>query len=76
MPASIRQMSRLGRSLLAPHLKVPRQLERQMLELDGEHLRGGSQRPDLDPERITFYNMRFCMYAHRTALVLLAKQIK
>ena len=42
---------------------------------DSEHLAAGSDPPAVDPERLTLYNMRFCMYAHRTVLSLLAKEI-
>ena len=42
---------------------------------DSEHLAAGSEPPAVDPERLTLYNMRFCMYAHRTVLSLLAKEI-
>ena len=42
---------------------------------DSAHLAAGSEPPAVDPERLTLYNMRFCMYAHRTVLSLLAKEI-
>ena len=42
---------------------------------DTEHLAAGSTAPAVDPDRVTLYNMRFCMYAHRTVLALLAKEI-
>ena len=42
---------------------------------NSEHLAAGSSAPVVDPERLTLYNMRFCMYAHRTVLSLLAKEI-
>ena len=40
-----------------------------------QHLAVGSDAPAVDPDRLTLYNMRFCMYAHRTVLSLLAKEI-
>ena len=42
---------------------------------NSEHLAAGSPAPAVDPEQLTLYNMRFCMYAHRTVLSLLAKEI-
>ncbi len=49
-------------------------------EINSEHLRAGFslEAPKLhDPHsRVVFYNMRFCMYAQRTALVLLAKKLE
>ncbi len=54
-------------------------LARIKRELSSEHLRRGlhPNQPKYDDtaSRIVFYNMRFCMYAHRTALVLLAKRL-
>jgi len=46
-------------------------------ELDGEHLRLGKSLspPKLEPGRIHFYNMRFCFYAQRTLLALIAKNL-
>ena len=35
----------------------------------------GSAKPDIDNEKIQLYNMRFCPFAERTVLVLLAKNI-
>ena len=42
---------------------------------NSKHLEAGSDPPAVDPKRLTLYNMRFCMYAHRTVLSLLAKEI-
>jgi len=39
------------------------------------HLEAGSSKPELDPEQVYMYNMRFCPYAQRTVLVLLAKEV-
>ena len=39
------------------------------------HLASGSQKPVLDPDQVYIYNMRFCPYAERTMLVLLAKEV-
>ena len=45
---------------------------------NSEHLRVGQAKPDFaqQGDKLVFYNMRFGMYAHRTALVLLAKEIE
>jgi len=44
---------------------------------DKPHLTGyEAQEPEVDPDVITVYNMRFCPYAERTILVLLAKKIR
>jgi hypothetical protein len=40
------------------------------------HLAQGSDPPAVDPAKLTLYNMRFCMYAHRSVLALLAKGIE
>jgi len=42
---------------------------------DVPHLAEGSTPPQVDPDRVTVYNMRFCPFAQRTILVLLAKNI-
>ena len=42
---------------------------------DVPHLASGSQKPVLDPDQVYIYNMRFCPYAERTMLVLLAKEV-
>merc|ERR1712130_659359 len=39
------------------------------------HLAAGSAPPNVNPDKITVYNMRFCPFAQRTILVLLAKKI-
>lgn len=39
------------------------------------HLAAGAQKPTIDPDQIVVYNMRFCPYAERTILVLLAKNL-
>ena len=45
---------------------------------NSEHLKEGQAKPDFarQGDKLIFYNMRFGMYAHRTALVLLAKEIE
>ena len=78
-------LSRLMPTRLAPHL-VTRSAStssgfdrNQILKaLNGEHLRAGQAEPTYvnSNDKLTFYNMRFCMYAQRTALVLLAKEIE
>ncbi len=40
-----------------------------------KHLAAGTPPPATDPSRLTLYNMRFCMYAHRSVLALLAKGV-
>lgn len=40
-----------------------------------KHLAAGSECPPLEEDVVTFYNMKFCPYAHRTLLVLIAKYI-
>jgi len=42
---------------------------------DVEHLAEGSSKPALDPDQVYIYNMRFCPYAQRGVLVLLAKNV-
>merc|ERR1719154_669197 len=42
---------------------------------DGPHLAVGSQKPTIDPEKVYLYNMRFCPYAERAVLALLAKDV-
>ena len=39
------------------------------------HLAAGSAPPNVNPDKVTVYNMRFCPFAQRTILVLLAKKI-
>jgi len=39
------------------------------------HLAAGAPEPDVDPNVITVYNMRFCPFAQRTMLVLLEKKV-
>ena len=39
------------------------------------HLAAGSPPPVVNPEKVTVYNMRFCPFAQRTILTLLAKKI-
>jgi len=39
------------------------------------HLAAGAPEPAANPDRVTVYNMRFCPFAQRTMLVLLAKNI-
>ena len=39
------------------------------------HQARGSPAPKVDPDKVTVYNMRFCPYAQRTMLTLLAKNI-
>ena len=39
------------------------------------HLEAASSKPELDPDQVYMYNMRFCPYAQRTVLVLLAKEV-
>ena len=39
------------------------------------HLEQGSEKPAADNEKIQLYNMRFCPFAERTVLTLLAKKI-
>jgi len=39
------------------------------------HMTSGSSKPNIDPEKVVLYNMRFCPFAERTVLVLLAKGI-
>jgi len=38
-------------------------------------LAAGSAKPDINPDEVVVYNMRFCPFAQRTILVLLAKKI-
>ena len=45
------------------------------LGFKSKHLGRGTVEPKTDPSQVTFYNMRFCPYAQRTALVLMAKGI-
>ena len=42
---------------------------------DVPHKRSGDPAPAVDPDVVTVYNMRFCPYAQRTILTLLAKQV-
>merc|ERR1712059_131247 len=42
---------------------------------DVPHLAAGSPEPTVDADKITVYNMRFCPFAQRTILVLLAKKL-
>lgn len=42
---------------------------------ESTHLIQGSAKPVVDDEKITLYNMRFCPFAERTVLVLLAKNV-
>ena len=42
---------------------------------DVPHQAAGSPEPNVHPDRVTVYNMRFCPFAQRTMLTLLAKQI-
>ena len=39
-------------------------------QINSKHLAAGTSAPKTDPDKITFYNMRFCPYAQRSALVL------
>merc|ERR1712215_21827 len=39
------------------------------------HLATGAPQPEVNPDKITVYNMRFCPFAERTILVLLTKNI-
>lgn len=39
------------------------------------HQAAGAPEPKVNPDKVTVYNMRFCPYAQRTILTLLAKQI-
>ncbi len=40
------------------------------------HLKTGAPEPELNPDKITIFNMRFCPYAERAMLVALAKGIE
>jgi len=42
---------------------------------DVPHLATGADKPDLDPDTVYVYNMRFCPYAQRAILSLLAKKV-
>jgi len=42
---------------------------------DVPHQAAGSPEPSADPNKVMVYNMRFCPYAQRTILTLLAKEI-
>ena len=69
-----------SRSLLTRHASSDAGFDRtrMLAALNGEHLRAGQDEPAYARrgDKVTFYNMRFCMYAQRTALVLLAKEIE
>ena len=43
---------------------------------ESTHLAQESAKPVVDDEKLTLYNMRFCPFAERTALVLLAKNLE
>merc|ERR1712062_898614 len=49
--------------------------DQAMAPWDVPHQAVGSPAPVVNPERVTVYNMRFCPYAQRTILTLLAKNI-
>merc|ERR1712154_148081 len=51
------------------------QPDQAMAPWDVPHQAAGSPAPVVNPERVTVYNMRFCPYAQRTILTLLAKNI-
>ena len=40
-----------------------------------KHLDANSECPTIDKKKVTLFNMRFCPFAQRAALVLLAKDI-
>eukprot|EP00088_Acartia_fossae_P030849 TRINITY_DN31833_c0_g1_i1.p1 TRINITY_DN31833_c0_g1~~TRINITY_DN31833_c0_g1_i1.p1 ORF type:complete len:253 (-),score=52.14 TRINITY_DN31833_c0_g1_i1:63-794(-) len=42
---------------------------------DVPHLKTGSERPVMDPDQVYVYNMRYCPYAQRAMLTLLAKKV-
>ena len=42
---------------------------------ESAHLDEGSAKPAIDKDKIQLYNMRFCPFAERTVLVLLAKNL-
>eukprot|EP00088_Acartia_fossae_P002365 TRINITY_DN10954_c1_g1_i2.p1 TRINITY_DN10954_c1_g1~~TRINITY_DN10954_c1_g1_i2.p1 ORF type:complete len:273 (+),score=63.22 TRINITY_DN10954_c1_g1_i2:28-846(+) len=42
---------------------------------DVPHLAAGSIKPDIDPDQVYLYNMRFCPYAERAVLALMAKNV-
>jgi len=42
---------------------------------DALHLAAGSKKPEINPDEVVVYNMRYCPFAQRTILVLLAKKI-
>ena len=46
-----------------------------MTFLETHHFVDGEEMPKVDPNKITLLNMRFCPFAERTALVLIAKRI-
>ena len=48
-----------------------------MPALNSAHFTAGSKSPDFNnPDKYYFINMRFCPFAQRTALVLIAKGIE
>lgn len=46
-----------------------------MADWNTPHLAAGSPEPQVDPETIAIYNMRYCPFAQRTMLVLLEKKL-
>ena len=45
--------------------------------INSKHFAAGSTIPDMtDPNKYYFINMRFCPFAQRTALVLIAKGVE
>ena len=43
--------------------------------INSKHHAAGTDCPEINAEKITFVNMRFCPFAQRTALVLIAKNV-
>ena len=47
-----------------------------MSGINSKHLAKGSTCPQLNPDKITIFNMRYCPYAQRAILVALAKNLE
>jgi len=44
--------------------------------INSHHFSLADPKPKINANRLTFYNMRYCSYAHRAVLVAFAKNIE
>lgn len=71
------KLSNFSRQLLSPVIKrLSFQRSACSSGLNSYHLATGDEMPQLNPDKLTVLNMRFCPYAQRTILCLNAKEVE